>query len=859
MTSEARSLFYANLPTDGRRLENAAYHELKEFRKFLQTSRDYQRNEALLRVAWKAEKPGRDKSQWVELMPCPDRTNEPDATFREFVSGETEFVFETAPPSDSGEKRARRSFFTDEHKIQVLRRDWTMRRLLLERAPKFPELAVKPNTYPLDKQIEAIDRLRSEPVEAHLPLLRLLQERRFADGDWLALPQIPEPVWGVLTDETRDGTLEQREFVRRALATPDFAFLEGPPGSGKTTAICELILQVVNRGLRVLLSASTHVAVDNVLERIADGSHNEIIAVRIDRRDDEETPESVQGLRLDKFVESERQRLQDFHHQNSRPSLAQALFRRGLDSATDGERMVERLILDSANLVAGTTIGILQHPDLKSARRTKFAEPPFDMLIVDEASNTTFQEFLVPALWAKRWVLVGDPRQLSPYADDEDLAPNIRASLPLEWKREACLTVAAATTGHVADEGKVLVSVREPYQAEFIRRQAEARATDLHVEALNESDLKEDAGSALRLSEAALIAGHKEDFTRLSSIVPLDIARLNGQFDEVWHRRRAAWLDYAEIDSEEQLRWENEIAWRLARDYEMRWLPEREQPQYWPEIHRLLPVDDEARTLDGVRQVGRLALPSVLESLMRGVGKRGDSRYTTALSDGLHPVVYDSRAQRLSFQHRMHPDISATPRRLFYEDQALNDAKGMTGRRAWACDCFGDHRAVWIQVDGRTENNRNEKEARELCRQLERFLAWTEKSPRSDGNPWEVAVLTFYRGQEALIRDMLNQSRNDRTGYGAYAHRASTGTTATIKLCTVDRFQGHEADLVFLSFVKTRSVGFLESPNRLNVALTRARYQLVLFGARHFFASARCRSRLLRELATLPVNTPSTK
>ena len=215
---------------------------------------------------------------------------------------------------------------------------------------------------------------------------------------------------------------------------------------------------------------------------------------------------------------------------------------------------------------------------------------------------------------------------------------------------------------------------------------------------------------------------------------------------------------------------------------------------------------------------------------MRGVGKRGDSRYTTALSDGLHPVVYDSRAQRLSFQHRMHPDISATPRRLFYEDQALNDAKGMTGRRAWACDCFGDHRAVWIQVDGRTENNRNEKEARELCRQLERFLAWTEKSPRSDGNPWEVAVLTFYRGQEALIRDMLNQSRNDRTGYGAYAHRASTGTTATIKLCTVDRFQGHEADLVFLSFVKTRSVGFLESPNRLNVALTRARRFLLVVG-----------------------------
>jgi len=212
---------------------------------------------------------------------------------------------------------------------------------------------------------------------------------------------------------------------------------------------------------------------------------------------------------------------------------------------------------------------------------------------------------------------------------------------------------------------------------------------------------------------------------------------------------------------------------------------------------------------------------------------------------------------RLGFQHRMHPDISAAPRRLFYADQALKDARGMTNRRTWSCDCFGDHRAVWFEINGREESNRNEKEARELCRQLDRFLAWTEKCPKSGGQPWEVAVLTFYRGQEALLRDLLNQSASTRTGYGAYARQSPSGTTATIKLCTVDRFQGHEADVVLLSFVQTRKVGFLASPNRLNVALTRARYQLVLFGARHYFATDRCSSRILRDLATLPTNTPN--
>lgn len=72
----------------------------------------------------------------------------------------------------------------------------------------------------------------------------------------------------VLTDETRPGTDEQRRFVEIALATPDFVLLEGPPSSGKTTAICELVLQLARQGKRAMLCASTHVAVDNVLERL---------------------------------------------------------------------------------------------------------------------------------------------------------------------------------------------------------------------------------------------------------------------------------------------------------------------------------------------------------------------------------------------------------------------------------------------------------------------------------------------------------------------------------------------------------------------------------------------------------------
>lgn len=111
-------------------------------------------------------------------------------------------------------------------------------------------------------------------------------------------------------------------------------------------------------------------------------------------------------------------------------------------------------------------------------------------------------------------------------------------------------------------------------------------------------------------------------------------------------------------------------------------------------------------------------------------------------------------------------------------------------------------------------------------------------------------MLTFYRGQEALLRELLKRESGQLGNTRNFRLPKDAATPAVVvTLCTVDRFQGHEADLVILSFVKSGSVGFLNSPNRLNVALTRARYQLVLIGHRAFFASERCRSQLLRALA----------
>merc|ERR1712078_63193 len=47
------------------------------------------------------------------------------------------------------------------------------------------------------------------------------------------------------------------------------ALVHGPPGTGKTTAVVEIVLQEVARGSRVLACAASNVAVDNLVERLA--------------------------------------------------------------------------------------------------------------------------------------------------------------------------------------------------------------------------------------------------------------------------------------------------------------------------------------------------------------------------------------------------------------------------------------------------------------------------------------------------------------------------------------------------------------------------------------------------------------
>ena len=63
--------------------------------------------------------------------------------------------------------------------------------------------------------------------------------------------------------------MSQRRAVLSALAQPEVAVIHGPPGTGKTTTVLEVILQAVRQGMKVLACAPSNIAVDNMAERLA--------------------------------------------------------------------------------------------------------------------------------------------------------------------------------------------------------------------------------------------------------------------------------------------------------------------------------------------------------------------------------------------------------------------------------------------------------------------------------------------------------------------------------------------------------------------------------------------------------------
>ena len=90
----------------------------------------------------------------------------------------------------------------------------------------------------------------------------------------------------------------QRQAIFKGAGTNDFVLVLGPPGTGKTTVILQWVQHFIKQGLRVLVTSQNNKAVDNVLERLAREESTECVRLGNENK----VSDSVSHLLIDRFA-----------------------------------------------------------------------------------------------------------------------------------------------------------------------------------------------------------------------------------------------------------------------------------------------------------------------------------------------------------------------------------------------------------------------------------------------------------------------------------------------------------------------------------------------------------------------------
>jgi flagellar hook-basal body complex protein FliE len=679
-------------------------------------------------------------------------------------------------------------------------------------------------------QREAIEMLRSGGTE-NPHLLAALAEHRYQP---YTEPTEPGPL------RSRDLNEAQTLAFQRAFAIKDLLLVQGPPGTGKTHTISEIARECARRQERVLVTARTHKAVDNVLRNLPP----ELEILRVGQ-------ESLVAPEVKHLLIDERAReLQERMLKETTEA------RKALEVTVGHLAEIDRYVDQSRQVVA-----LLQ----QTAQHLEAIKKEYDQKrrSLDDQLTQALQ-----SLYDRQNTAAESQRQAT--RDQERLNRAIAAAT----RRQSWPLLGAFWRWRLPRLQQRLSSLQETLWK--IGRQLQHYEMEIHLLEQNRR----------HLDEQRPLASLKDQLAEITRRFERDQENVAQRMREIVSRLRMH-LPPAELPmppathpgltqalQDFAQRWSNRLRdLLLSRHQLMQDWHQTLQSRRWDLYPILLRMADvigatcigsaTARILADVTydlilvdEAGQISLPDLLVPLVHGrrailVGDHQQLpplvdtevyRQLAALSEAdaaeeetseaadiemllstsmfeiLVKHVDSAHFVMLNRQYRMPASIAGFVSEQFYEGKLQTAPLHRLQRPQ--LEGHQLFRSPFVFIDTcemdvcyRSESGRyiNEAEAR-LIAEIAMHAIEGERD-------WRIIVP--YQEQASHIRTLLQQA--------AIEH----GLDLQALVATVDSFQGGESDLVLYGFTRSNprhAIGFLGDHRRLNVALTRAREQLILIG-----------------------------
>ncbi|MCB0537049.1 MAG: AAA family ATPase [Bacteroidetes bacterium] len=589
----------------------------------------------------------------------------------------------------------------------------------------------------------------------------------------------------------------QRRAILSALHATDLALLQGPPGTGKTTVIAEMIWQMIrtNQQQRILLTSETNLAVDNALEKLLNKEHTIVKPIRFGRASKfEEEGKKYSFERIMKWID-ENIVVDDLYE----------------NEVNEDEESEAEIVYEDFNNNA-VQLWMRRIADNSHQTNPKYGEImrdwAFEMAQPQKEMKTLFKD-----KYFKYCNVVGSTSSSAG-------SPNFGADYQnlFNEKKDEVEDISKTYFWHklATKNQKIVQSIK--------------------------GEIDED-----KIIERFVINGYNEQLAA-------KLANIYLRFGSLINRKNESLLISTEFDT-------------VITDEASKATP--------PEL--LLPMCYGKKNIiiGDHRQLPPMlhdkSFKEVLETLetkeAKELAEEIDKDFVeTSQFERLitHPNVSPTIKSSFNEQYRMHPKINNVIKQFYLDEEGLEPGKPIiknaddtnlnnpfSRHHGFLLKDFikPDIHTIWIDVDepeeksGTSRTNTSEVEAISLVlKLLKKANGFTEYMGHWDGlkdenkrkEEKEIGLISFYGHQVGLLREVAKYSRSK--------------LNIPVRLNTVDKFQGMERNIIIVSTVRSnqvidngkirpnRDIGFAKSPQRLNVALSRAKRLLIVVGNKNFFS-----------------------